>query len=149
MAELVEAGSVIVDLIEESRLWRHLDRIARGRIERVVAADIDRCSGGLEQGLGARDDLTLAGGPSGGKGALRQAIALGGVEDREALQEWNGFRLIAVALSARTLRLRDEPVGINDGGPALAFAHCPAQIHRLPEGQPTLIRIGFLNYGRP
>jgi len=60
------------------------------------------------------------------------------VEHGEALEKWHRCRLVALAPGALLFVLRDEAVGVADGGAALALADRTAQVQRLPEGQPLL-----------
>ena len=57
-------------------------------------------------------------------------LALVGIEDREALEERNGFGLIAGFGGARALAVGNEAVGIDDGGAFFALAHMG------PDGEP-------------
>lgn len=116
---------------------RGLDVVEGRGIERPIATEAQigpACSDqGLEFGQdkslrqGRRDDGKIAGKP----------IALGGVEDREALQKRNCVRLIALFARAGTLLVGDEPVGENHGRAALAFAHIAAHAQRLAKCQPV------------
>jgi hypothetical protein len=60
------------------------------------------------------------------------------VEHSEAFQEWHRFGRVAVLRRAFDLGLRNEAIGIADGGATLALADITADLQRLPEGQPVL-----------
>src|SRR6185437_9386861 len=80
---------------------------------------------------------------------VRQALALRGVEDGEALQERDSLRLLASLCRAPAFVIRREPVSIDDGRAALTLADMAAQAERLAESQPTLARKAVLNDGAP
>ncbi len=145
MAEFVETSAVIVDLLEESRLHRHLDVIGGGDIESAVAADPKIGLRRGDQRFGLGDEVALGQDRCTAHEMIRQAVALGDVEDGEAFQERNRFRFFARLLRALQLAFGDEAVGITNGGTVLAFADVAAEIERLPEGQPMLRREALLD----
>ena len=130
------------------RGW-HLDDIADDRMERAVAADADVGATGADQRLGLWQDQAL--GNRWGRGCDRvgQALALIGVEHGEALGEWDGGRLVAVAVGAVALGLGDEAVGIDHRGAPLALADIASQRERLAEGEPGLAGVAALNDRAP
>jgi len=149
MGQFVQAGPVIVDLIEEGGLRRHLYEIGVRRIEGAVAADAEidaRCGDDL---LGHRHDLAVGErrGIAGEAGA--QTFALRDIEDGEALEEGHSAGLVAVAPGAFPLGLGGEAVGIDHGHPMLALADAAARLLRLPEGQPALGRPAMLDDRAP
>jgi hypothetical protein len=146
MAKLVQRGAVVVDLVMERRLRRHHHEVRERRVIGFGPADPEICARRRDQLFGGT--VYLAGRQSRrlGDQAFGQAIALRGVEDGEALEEWNGASLIFVPLA---LDLGNEAVGIEHCPPALALAHAPACGLRLPEGQPVLQGIAALDHGAP
>jgi len=147
MGQFVQAGPVIIDLLEEGRLRWHLNIIERGHVEGAVAADMKIDTGCGDDRLGDGDDL-----PFGQRGRIigqpfAQSFALGDIEDRKTLEKRNGLdlgRCIAVRRGSVPMEssvfrlLGNEPVGIDDGHALLALADATARLPGLPEGQPAL-----------
>jgi hypothetical protein len=87
-----------------------------------------------------------ASGAGAGREVGRKILALVGVEDREAFEEGDGFRLLG---GARAFPVRTEAVGIDDGGAFLALAHMGAELQRLAESEPALAGETALGDGAP
>jgi len=149
MAKLVKAGAVVVDRREERRLRRYLDEIGGGYIEGALAADADIGLGRRDQRFGRGDEVALGADRRAGKEMVRQTIALRDVEDGEALEERDGFRLVAVLAGARQFIPRHEAVGVADTRAALALADIAAQIQRLAKGEPMLMGEALLDDRAP
>ena len=88
--------------------------------------------------------------PGSGGGAatarIRQTFALRQVEDGEALEERDRLRFLAGLLHPLLLVIRNEAVGIDDGGAVLALADIAAERQRLAEGDPALDREAVLDH---
>src|SRR5690242_12759959 len=106
----------------------------------MVTADAEIRARGRDQGLGLRQDDALRHRWRRGREVYRQALALVGVEHREALQEGDGARLVPVAFGPLALLVRDEAVGIDDGRTGLALADMAAEPKRLAKREPALAR---------
>ncbi len=130
------------------RRW-HLDEVANHRIERAIAADPDVGATGPDQRLGLRQDEALGNRRCRGCDRVGQAFALIGVKHREALEERDGARLVAVAVGALALGLGHEAIGIDHRGAALALADVAAERERLAEGEPGLAGIAALDDRAP
>ena len=87
---------------------RHTDVIVRHVVKGAIAADLDLRARGTDQRLGLRQDHAL------GTGAAAAAR-----------------RCLSAASSVLALLLRGEPIGIDDGGAALAFANAVAECQSL------------------
>jgi hypothetical protein len=71
MAQFVETGPVIIDLLKERGLRRQLDAIERRGVEGAVPAYQDIGPGGGDERLGARDRLPRGQRQTWRAGALR------------------------------------------------------------------------------
>lgn len=121
MAKLVKAGPVIVDLVEESRLRRHLYGVAAGHVEGALAADAKISAGCMNERLGLRDHLALRQRLAGGIKMFGQIIALRDIEDGKALQEGHRLRFVAIGVGALLFVLGNKAVSVNDGGAVLTL----------------------------
>lgn len=79
----------------------------------------------------------------------RQAIALIGVEDREALEKCNGLCFLTVLARAPLFVDRHKAVGKNNRSSALALADVTAERQCLAEGKPALTCECALSGGSP
>src|SRR5690348_8857673 len=100
MAKLMEAGAVVVDLMEEGRLRRNPDVVLGRHVKRLVAADPEIRAGRRNDGLGLRYDLAVRRDRRCPNHMLGQAFALRGIEHGEAFQERDDVRLAALARDA-------------------------------------------------
>ncbi|CDX21452.1 hypothetical protein MPLB_2030030 [Mesorhizobium sp. ORS 3324] len=149
MAKLVEAGSVIVDLLEERRLRRQLNKIGGRHVKGAVAADADIGTGFANKRLGMRDDVAFGQRLGLAVKLVGQALALRDIEDGEALEKRHRLRLGIFRLGAFLLVFRDEAIGMHDGRAVLAFADIAAKGKRLPEGEPVLAGIAVFDDSAP
>src|SRR5579859_7416624 len=149
VTKLVKAGSVIIDLLEEGGLRRHLDEIGGVHIEGVLSADAEIGLRRFDQRFGMGDEVALGKDRRTGKEMVRQAVALGDIEDGEALEERDGFGLAAFLPRALQFILGNEAVGVANRRAALAFADIAAQVQRLPEGEPMLMGKALLDNRAP
>lgn len=147
--QFVKRGPVIIDLRTEGRLRRNPDEILRRDIERLVAADADIGAGGGDERFGARDDLAFRHGRRIACDLAAQPFALIDVEDGEAFEEGDAFRLAAFAGGALKRGLRREAVGEQRHGSALALPDHAARLAALIKGEPALARISALDGGAP
>ncbi len=118
-------------------------------VEGPLAADPKIHAGRADQRLGLRQNQIGFDRRRHRHHLVRQALALRGVEDGEALQERDGLRLLAGLRRAPAFVVRREAVGIDDGRAALAFADMTAEAERLAEGQPALASKAVLDDGAP
>ena len=80
---------------------------------------------------------------------MKKPVTLRGVEHREALQEGDGLGFLAGFAGSLLLLVRNEAVGIDDRGAALALADVAAKAEGLPEGEPALAGEAVLDHGAP
>ena len=78
-----------------------------------------------------------------------QVVALIRVENREALEEWNGLGFLTVLAGAMLFFVWHKAVGIDDGRAALALADVTAERQRLAEGEPALACKSAFDGGAP
>ena len=95
MPELMKDGPVPVDRLEKRRGRRHLDVVGARDVEGAVAADADIGAGRADQRLGLRQDQVFGERLRRRRDVGRKILALVGVEDREALEKRDRFRLVA------------------------------------------------------
>jgi cell division GTPase FtsZ len=95
VATFMENRPVKIHRLEEIRRRRHLDVVRARHVEGAIAADADIGAGRADQRLGLRQDQVFGNGRWRRREVGRKIVALGGVEDREALEERNRFRLVA------------------------------------------------------
>lgn len=145
MGELVQAGAVVVDLVEERGLRRHLHVVGTGRVVGHVAADPDLYAARRDHFFGDGNDLALGQWRGRGRKVVRQTLALRGIEDGEALEERHAARVFSCLLRALTFGCGNEAIGIDDCGAAFALADRTARLARLPESQPALRGIAALD----
>ena len=138
-----------VDRLEEGLRRGHADVVAGHIVVGLVAADADVGARRADQLLDLRQDQ--AGVDRGRRrgDAVGQSLALLDVEDGEALEERDCPRFLAPLMGAVAHVVRDEAVGIDDGGPALALADVAAERQGLLEGQPALGGEALLDDGVP
>lgn len=86
MGQFVQRGAVIVDLFKEGGLRRHGHKIAAWHIIGFDAPDAEIDPAGYNQFLGDRHDLALGQRRGIGRQIGAQSLALGDVEDGEALE---------------------------------------------------------------
>ena len=149
MAELMQRRAMPVHRLEIGLRRGHLDEVADDRIERAVAADPDVGATGPEQRLGLGQDEAVGNRRCRGCDRVGQAFALIGVEHREAFEERDGARRVAVAVGALALGLGHDAVGIDHRGAAFALADIAAERERLAEGEPGLAGIAALDDRAP
>jgi len=87
MGQFVKAGAIIVDLLEEGGLRRHLHEIGAGRVEGACAADAKIDAGRGDNLLGDGHDLALRKRCRIAGEISAQSVALRDVEQGEALEE--------------------------------------------------------------
>ena len=138
MGQFVQAGPVIVDLLEEGRLRGHLHIILRRDIIGAVPADAEVDAARGDHFLGDRHDLALGQGRRIGREAGAQPFALRDIEHGETLQKGDGAGVAALVAGAGLFGFGGEAVGIDDSGAALALPDRAARLKCLPEGQPAL-----------
>ena len=149
MTELMQRGAVPVDRLEIG-LWRRDLDIVFGRcVEGAIAADTKRDARGLDQGFDLGLDQAWRRWRRRGCDLIGQAVALVGVEDGKALEEWNRLRLFAGLGGASLLVAWHETVGVDDGGAAFALADMAAKRERLAKGEPALSREAVLDRRLP
>ena len=145
----MQRRSVPIDGLEERRWRRHLHVVLRRIVEGVISPDAEVYAGGLDQRLDTRLDSAWRRRRRSRRDRIREIVDLICIENREALQERNGARF-ATALCGAPLRIiRNEAVGINDGGAAFAFAHMTAERQRLAKRQPALAGVRLLDCFSP
>ena len=149
MTQLVKGGAVPVDrLVIGLRRW-DLHIVERRDVERPAAADAKINTRRADEGLDLRLDQAVRRGRGHDGDVHGQAVALGGVEDCEPLEEGDSLGVLADLARAALLLLGREAVGIDDGRAAFALAHIAAKRERLPKGQPMLGRKAMLDDGAP
>jgi hypothetical protein len=94
--------AVPVDRLEVNRRRRRLDKIGAWDIERAIAANAQIGAGGGDQRLGLRQDQLVSNRCRQRREVGRKILALVGVEDREVLEERNGFGFVAGFRRARS-----------------------------------------------
>lgn len=149
MGQLVQRGAIVINLLEESGLRRHLHIVVGRHIEGAIAADAEihaRCGNDV---LGDGHDLPFGKRRGIGGKAGAQAFALGDVENGKAFEEGNGLGVLACLAGALLLLLGGEAVGIDNGGPALGLPDTAARFKRLPECQPRLRGIVRVDHRAP
>ena len=149
MSELMQRRTVPVDRLEIRLRRRNDDIVMRRDIEGAVSAYAEVDAGRPDQGLDARLDQARFGRRCDDGDFFRQAVALSGVEDREALQERNRLSVLAGLAGAALFVLGGETIGIDDGGAALALPDIAAEGKRLAEGEPALAGETMLDDGAP
>ena len=149
MPEFVQGRAVPVDRLEIGLRGRHLHIVVRRHIEGAIAADTEIDARRFDQSLDARLDEARRWRRSDGGDVVRQAVALRGVEDGEALEERNRGGVLTSLAGSALLVLRREAIGIDDGRAVLAFADIAAQRQRLTEGEPALAREAALDHRAP
>lgn len=149
MGQFVQAGPVIVDLLEKGRLRRHLHIIMRRDIEGAVAADAEVDAARRDDRFRDRHDLAFGQRGRIGRKAGTQSLALRDVEDGKAFQEGNGLGVAAGFDGTRLFGLGYEAVGIDNGGAVLAFPDRTARFQCLAEGQPALRGKAMLDHRAP
>jgi len=149
MGQFVQAGPVIVDLLEKGGLRRHLQEIMGRHIESLVAADTEIDAARRDHGLGHWHDLAFGQRRGIGGEAGAKPFALRDVEHGEALEERDRLGVAALALDARFLAFGNEAVGIDHGRAMLALAHRAARLDGLFEGQPALRRPALFDHRAP
>src|SRR5581483_5020854 len=135
--------------LEERGRRGHLHIVLRGVIECPVAADANLDAGRLDQGLHARLDSAWWRRRRDRRNLVRQAIALVGIEDGEALQERNGAGFPAAFRRALLRVVRHKAVGVDDRGAALALADMTAERQGLAEREPALAGEAMLDDSAP
>ena len=149
MAELMANRPVKINRLKEGRGRRHLDVVGAGDVEGAVAADADIGAGRTDQRLGLRQDQVFGERFRRRRDRGRKILALVGIKDREAFEEWDGVGFVAGFGGARAFAVRNEAVGIDDRGAAFALLHMGAEFQRLAEGQPVLAAEAALGAGQP
>lgn len=149
MTQLVQCGPVPVDRFEIGLGRRDLHIVERRHIEGAIAADAEIDAGGADQRLDLRLDEAWRRWRRDNRDIVRQAVALRGVEHREALQERDRLGLVARLAGAPLLVVGHEAVGIDDGRASLALADIAAQRQRLAKGEPALAGKTVLDDGAP
>ena len=127
MRQFVEGGAVPIDLFETRARRRHLHEITSRVVVGTGTADAEVRASGGDQRLRLRLDLTGRWRDHQSSDALRQAVALVGVEDGKALEKRDDARLLARFRSAPTFVLRREAIGIDDGRAPLALPDMAAE----------------------
>ena len=149
MAQLVQRGAVPVDrLVIGLRRW-DLHIVERRDVECPAAAYAEVDPGRADQRFDPGLHQTLGRGRRLDGEVFGQAVALGGVEDRESLEEGYSLGVFAGLARPALLVLGREAVGIDDGGAALALADIASERESLPECQPVLGRKAVLDDGAP
>jgi hypothetical protein len=138
-----------IDWFEIGLGWRHLYIVFDRRVECATTTDAEVNACGRNQRLDPRLYQSWWRRRSGGRDLTRQAVALIGVEDREALQEMNGLSLLATLVRPPFFLGRDEAVGINHRRSTLALAYVATKRQRLTEREPALARESLLDHGAP
>jgi len=136
----METGAVIIDLLTEGRLRRHLHIIKGGIIIGLSATNAEIRRGGLDQGFGVRDNLTFGQGGGIAPQAFGQSFALRDIKDCVALEKRDAPRILAGFDGAGLFGFRREAVGIHNGKAMFALTDISAKRQRLTEGQPVLCR---------
>lgn len=153
MAQLVQSGAVIVDLVMKSRPRRHHHEIARWRIVGLRPANPEIRARRGNEVFGSAVQFALGQRRWPRYQPFVQSIALRGIEHGKALEERNRARLLAALDLLAPLRVavvfRSEAVGIEHRAPALALADAAASGQRLAKGQPILRRIAALDHRAP
>ena len=138
MRQFMQGRPMPIDGLEIGLRWRHLHIIFCRYIEGAIAANAEVDPGRLDQVFNlwldqawwrrrwCRCDLR------------EQVVALIRVENREALEEWNGLGFLTVLARAMLFFEWHKAVGIDDGRAALALADVTAERQRLAEGKPAL-----------
>ena len=149
MAELMANRPVKINRLKEGRGRRHLDVVGAGDVEGAVAADADIGAGRTDQRLGLRQDQVFGERFRRWRDRGRKILALVGIKDREAFEEWDGVGFVAGFGGARAFAVRNEAVGIDDRGAAFALLHMGADFQRLAKGEPVLAGKAALGDGAP
>jgi hypothetical protein len=132
----MQSGPVPIDRLEISSRRGHLNVVFGRTVEGPIAPNTEVDVGRTDQRFDLRLDHMRRRCDARNIGG--QAVALIGIEDRKALQEWN--RLGFITRHTRPLHLLGghEAVSIDNGRTALAFADAATERHCLAEGEPAL-----------
>jgi len=146
MTKFVQRRPVPVDGLEIGLRWWHLHKIMRRAVEGSIATDpkIDACC--ADQGFDLWFDQAGRWRRGDRGDVFRQAVALVGIEHREALEEGDGIGFLTGRGSPLPFVLRRETVGIDDGGAAFALADIAAEAKGLAEREPALAGIAVLDH---
>ncbi|EEF27413.1 conserved hypothetical protein [Ricinus communis] len=125
--QLMQGCAVPVDRLEIRLGWRHLHEVGHRGVESAIAADAKVDARRPDQRLDLWLDEAGRGWWSYDSDIFRQAVALRGVEHREALEEWDRGGFLAGFVGAALLIVWREAVGIDDGGSVLAPADITAE----------------------
>jgi hypothetical protein len=128
MAQFMADGPVPVNRLEIGRGRRHLDVVFAGDVEGAVAANAQIGAGRADQRLGLRQDQVFGDRLRRRRYIRRKILALVAIEDRELLEERDRFGFVAGFRRARAFAVRNEAVGIDDGGAFRALAHMGAEL---------------------
>src|SRR5260221_14021848 len=115
MTQFMEGGAVPIDRFKIRARRRYLHEIARRVVVGACATDAEIRAGGGDQGLRLRLDLARRRRNNRRGNVFGQAVALVGVEDGEAFEEWDRARLLPGLRGAAALVLR-RGKGPRDGG---------------------------------
>jgi hypothetical protein len=149
MTEFMHRRPVPIDGLEIRLGPRHLDEIVDRTVKGAFTADAEVSAGGVDQGLGVRQDKPLGNRHGSGHQPFRQVLALVGIEHREAFQEWNRVRLVSVALGPPAFVVGREAVRVDDCCAVLSLANIAAEAKRLSESEPGLTGEAALDDGGP
>jgi hypothetical protein len=127
MAQFVQCRPVPIHRLEIGLRRRHPNIVCRDIVGGAISADAQIGTGRFNQRLGARQDEAFRDRGCACRDTFRQAFALIDIEDCETLQKWDRTRLVTVSIRALAFVARNETVGVNDRGAALAFAHVAAK----------------------
>jgi hypothetical protein len=149
MTTFVERRAVPINGLKKSLGRGHVNDVLGREIKGLVAADAKIDAARRDQRLDARLDQPGFGRRRTSHEVLGQALALRDIEDGETLQERDRLRLVARLARMLALVVGREAIGIDDHGPALAFANMAAKRQRLTKSEPALARKAVLNNGAP
>ncbi|VIO69438.1 hypothetical protein CI41S_19310 [Bradyrhizobium ivorense] len=134
----MQGRSIPVDRLEIGLWWQHLHIVFSRHIEGTVPANAEVNPGRLDQVFNLRRDQAWRRRRRRRCDLRRQAIALIGVQDREALEERNGLRFVAYFAGTPLFVGRHKAIGIDDSRAALALADVTTERQRLVEGKAPL-----------
>src|SRR5665213_2050961 len=115
VADLVERRAVPIDRYEIGLWWRDLHEIMPRVVESPLATDAEIHARRPDQRLRLRQDEIGLDRRRHRHYLVRQALALSGIEDGEALQERDRLRFFAGFCRAPAFVIWGEPVSIDDG----------------------------------
>lgn len=116
-------------------------------IECAISTNPKWNSAGLDQGVDRGFDEASRRWRRSGGNVVGQFLALIGVENGKAFEEWNRLRVFAGLSGASLFVIRHETISVDDCGAALSLAHVAAEREGLTKGEPTLTCKSVFDHG--